>query len=255
MVMWADRLATRFLAHRVLAPSPYMKEALVRDEQVPEEKIAVIPYGLDLSLLRPSPGARDRIRRELGVEGRILLGAVGRLHWVKNYPALLQAFAAIAGERADLSLVVAGEGPERGRLAETTSALSIGNRVQFLGFRRDVIDLLSSLDLLVHASLVECSVQVVAEAFALRRPVVSTDVGGAAELVENGINGYLVPPGDADALGRALRTMLARRSDWTAMGEAGRARVEKNSAERVLPLYEAQVLRWLGERDPMRRAA
>jgi glycosyltransferase involved in cell wall biosynthesis/GT2 family glycosyltransferase/SAM-dependent methyltransferase len=250
LVMWADGLATRTLAHRVLAPSTYMKEILIRDERVPAEAIAVIPYGLDLERLRSSPGSRDRLRKELGVEDRIVLGAFGRLHWVKNVPGLLEAFAAVARERSDVVLVVAGDGPERGRLSEIASSLSIAERVRFLGFRPDVADLLSAVDVLVHASLVECSVQVVAEAFALRKPVVSTAVGGAMELVDNGVNGYLVPPGDVTALRSALVTMLGRRDDWTAMGEAGRARVERRAAERVVPLYEAQYLEWLAERVP-----
>jgi glycosyltransferase involved in cell wall biosynthesis/SAM-dependent methyltransferase len=253
-VVWADRLATRVLADRVLAPSPYMKEILVSDEGVPAEKIAVIPYGLDLELLRPSPGARERVRRELGVDDRIVLGAFGRLQWVKNYPGLLTAFAGIARERSDVVLVIAGDGPERAALAKLSGSLSIADRVHFLGFRPDVADLLSAVDLLVHASLVECSVQVVAEAFALRRPVVSTAVGGATELVENGVSGELVPPGDVGALGRSLRSMLTNRSHWTEMGEAGRARVEMRSADRVVPRYEEQYLRWLGrveaEPDP-----
>lgn len=248
--VWADRLATRSLAHRVLAPSAYMKEILAREEGVPAERIAVIPYGLDLDLLKPSPAARERVRGELGLEGHVVFGAVGRLHWVKNYPGLLEAFAGVAREHAKLSLVIAGDGPERDRLSETVRELAIEDRVHFLGHRRDVVDILSAIDVLVHASFVECSVQVVAEAFALRRPVVATEVGGATDLVENGVSGLLVPPGNPDALGKALRTILERRADWTPMGEAGRKRVEQNRAERIVPMYEAQYVRWLAELRP-----
>lgn len=249
-IVWADRLATRSLAHRVLAPSSYMKEILAREEDVPAERIAVIPYGLDLDLLKPSPAARERVREELGLEGRLVFGAVGRLHWVKNYPGLLKVFAGVAREHPKLSLVIAGDGPERDRLSERVRELSIQDRVVFLGHRRDVVDILSAIDVLVHASLVECSVQVVAEAFAVRRPVVATEVGGATDLVENGVSGLLVPPGDPEALGKALLTILERRPEWKKMGEAGRKRVERNAAERIVPMYEAQYVQWLAELHP-----
>jgi glycosyltransferase involved in cell wall biosynthesis len=248
MVLWIDRLMSRYLAHRVLAPSPYMQQLLIGDEGVPAGRIAVIPYGLDLKRLRPANGARERVRNELGLGDRVVLGAVGRLHWVKNYPVLLAAFADAARERRDVSLIIAGEGPERGRLEETVDRLGLGGRVLLLGFRTDVIDLLTAMDVLVHASLVECAVQVVSEAFAVGTPVVSTAVGGAAELVEPGVSGYLAPPGDANELRVALAAMLERRDEWKAMGAAGRRRVERNSAERIQPLYEEQYLRWLSER-------
>lgn len=248
-IVWIDRFATNCLAHRVLVPSPYMKEILVREEGVSAERIAVIPYGLDLSVLRPANGGGDRVRRELGLENRIVFGAVGRLHWVKNYPALLESFAEVARRRADVALVIAGDGPDAAPLRKLASELGIEDAVKFLGFRPDVLDVLRAIDVLVHASLVECSVQVVAEALAVGTPVVSTEVGGATELVERGVSGYLVPPGDGEALARTLFTMLERRSEWRAMGAEGRARVEKNSAERIQPLYEAQYVKWLSERN------
>jgi len=246
--MWADRILTRWLPHFVVAPSSYMRRILIDEQGVPAEKIEVIPYGLDLTRWRASEGSRERIRAELGVDDRIVLGAVGRLQWVKNYPALLSAFAAVARDHDDTCLVIAGEGPDRARLEELVAHLSLEDRVIFAGHRKDIADFLSAIDLLVHASLVECAVQVVSEAYLLGKPVVSTEVGGASELVDNGVNGYLVRPGSSDALAEALRTMLGRRENWEEMGEVGRARVRRNSAEHILPKTEAQVLHWLAER-------
>jgi glycosyltransferase involved in cell wall biosynthesis len=254
-VMWIDRIMSRYLAHRVIAPSPYMRDVLVRETRVPAERIAVIPYGLDLRQLRPSEGARERLRAELGLENRIVFGAVGRLHWVKNYPGLLEAFASAAGDRNDVSLLVAGDGPDRSRIEKAAIDLGLEGRVRLLGFRPDVTDLLSAIDVLVHASFVECAVQVVSEAFAVGTPVVSTAVGGASELIDPGVNGYLVSPGDTGGMKAALLAMLGRRSDWKGMGAEGRRRVERNAAERIQPLYETQYLEWLSERERMPRAA
>lgn len=251
-VIWVDRLITKHLAHRVLAPSAYMRDILVREEGVTAEHIAVIPYGLDLDRLRPAAGARERVRAELGVSG-IVFGAVGRLSWVKNYPLLMSAFSELARQRRDVTLVIAGDGPDRSRLEAEANDLALNGRVRFVGHRRDVVDFLSAIDVLVHASRVECSVQVVPEAYAVGTPVVSTRVGGATEIIESGVNGYLVPPNDAAALRSALEQMLERRGEWCAMGEAGKRIVERNVANRIQPLYEAQYIDWLSERRAMHR--
>ena len=111
-ILWADQLASRLLSHNVIAHSVQMKETLVREERVPPEKIAVIPLGFDLNRWHVSMMGRERIRAELGLGTKIVFGTVGRMYWMKNFPALFKAFASLAQKTPDVVLLVIGEGED-----------------------------------------------------------------------------------------------------------------------------------------------
>ena len=100
------------------------------------------------------------------------------------------------------------------------------NAVTFLGFRSDIPALLSQLDILVVPSLQEPFGKIVIEGMAMQKPVIASRVGGIPEIIVPGETGLLVPPGDAEALRQALETLLIRPDRCTAMGLAGRHRVE-----------------------------
>jgi glycosyltransferase involved in cell wall biosynthesis len=241
-----DTLVSRHISHRVIAHSKYMRDIFVEWEGVPPEQIAVIPYAFDFRRLIAPPDARARIRRELRVDDRIVFAAVGRLFWVKALPTLIRAFAGIRRREPRAVLLIAGEGVQRDELTSLIRELRQEDGIRLIGARSDIPAFMTAIDAFVHPSLTESFCQVVVEAFAARRPVVHSAVGIAPEIIADGVNGYLVPPGDEAALEAALGRMLDQRPRWDEMGAEGRKRVEPFAAEVIVPRFQEQYLRWLG---------
>lgn len=149
----------------------------------------------------------ERLRADIGLNGAPLVGVFSRLAPWKGQHVLLDALAKLPG----LHALLVGDtlfGPDRGydkTLNDQADRLGLSDRVHFLGFRRDVPALMKLVDLVAHTSTApEPFGRVIVEAMFAGRPVVATNAGGAAELVDSGRTGLLVPPGDAEALRRAL---------------------------------------------------
>ena len=243
----ADTLASRGLSHRIIAHSQDMKRIFMEYEGVPAERISVIPYPFDFRPWRFDPEGRARVRQELGLGDAPVFGAVGRLFWVKDYPTMLDAFAEVAAVDPQVLLVIVGDGALRSDLEGHIARLGLGRRVRLAGQRSDMPAVMSAFDVFVHSSRAESFCQALVEAAAMRRPLVSTPVGIAPEIIREGENGTLVPVGDVGALTRGLRQLLARRGDWPRMGEAAWREVQPFAAELIIPRYEAQHLAWLGQ--------
>lgn len=159
--------------------------------------------------------------------GRLRMLYVGRLAAVKGLPVLLEALEKLAPRFPELSLDIAGDGPERAKLEARARELGLGERVRFLGYQsaEGVRDRLRETDVFVMASFAEGVPVVLMEAMAADVPVVATQVAGVPELVEEGVTGLLVPPGDAHALAAKLVRLLEDASLRRRLGEAGRRKV------------------------------
>jgi glycosyltransferase involved in cell wall biosynthesis len=160
-----------------------------------------------------------------GAGARLLF--VGRLAGVKGVPVLLAALARVLPAHPDLRLTLIGDGPERGRIEAEAARLGLGAAVTFAGYRSqdEVAAALAETDLFVLPSFAEGVPVVLMEAMASRVPVLATRIAGIPELVEDGVSGRLVAPGDVDGLAEALAALLAAPASWPEMGAAGRARV------------------------------
>jgi glycosyltransferase involved in cell wall biosynthesis len=170
----------------------------------PAEKIEVVYNAVDLD--RFEVGAPAGLREELGGSGSVpLVLTPARLDQQKGHDVLFRA----AVEVPEARFVLAGEGPLRAQLEAEVGRLGLAGRVLFLGRRDDIPQLLAACDVFALPSLYEGSSLAVLEAMAARRAVVSSAIGGTAELIADGENGLLVPPGDATALATALRRVLA----------------------------------------------
>lgn len=216
--IFLDRLISRWLAQYIIVPSLRTKHILLNYEKVKPDKVIVIPYGFDFSKLQAVTGARERIRKEFFLANNTVFAAIGRLVSLKGYSYLFHALSRIISSHTDLKLLVIGDGPDRKRLEGIRDALHLEDHIVFTGFRPDVYDLLSAADVLVHPSLSDSFGQVIVEAFAIGKPVITTDVGIAQEIIENGVNGFIVPPGNADALSKVSLTLLQRPDQWRQMG-------------------------------------
>jgi N-acetyl-alpha-D-glucosaminyl L-malate synthase BshA len=175
--------------------------------------IEVIPNFVDTDRFRPDAAREDG--------GPPIAIHVSNFRPVKRVPWLVDAFAqATRGTRARLWLV--GDGPDEPAARERVRALGLEDRVEFLGLRDDLPELLSRATVFCLASSTESFGLSALEALATATPVVSTRVGGVPEVVEDGVTGYLTPPRDRDAYAERLASLLGDRARARAFGKAGR---------------------------------
>ena len=175
---------------------------------------------------RPTRTAEE-VRRALGVAaGERLVVCAGRFHPQKDLPTLVRAFALVRRDTAAVRLALVGEGPTEAEVRSLVSSLGLDASVVMPGYSANAADELAAADVVALSSTWEGTPVVLAEALRLERPVVATAVGGVPALVEDGVTGRLVPPGDPEALAAALAAVLAAPQEAAAMARAGRQRVE-----------------------------
>jgi glycosyltransferase involved in cell wall biosynthesis len=154
-----------------------------------------------------------------------VIGSVGRLAPEKNYAILVDAVAVLC-EGLDAHLLIAGDGPARPQLAARAARAGIADRVVLAGLQADVRAALSAMDVFVLPSVaVETFSNAALEAMAMEKPVVLTHIGGAREMIDDGVEGCIVRCGDRAALLGALRSLAADPESRQRMGAAGRRRV------------------------------
>ena len=185
-------------AAHVFTPSAYLRDLAV-GWGVPSERVSVLPNPAPAVPELPS---REELRHTLGLEGPVLVFA-GRLTAQKSLDDALAAVAANEG----VTLLIAGDGDERSILERRSAELGLAGRVRFLGPqpRERVLELFRAADASILSSSWENFPHTVVEALAAGTPVLATSVGGVAEVVHDGENGLLVPPGDVEALAAAVR--------------------------------------------------
>jgi glycosyltransferase involved in cell wall biosynthesis len=164
---------------------------------------------------------------QIPANAKIILTA-GRFSWEKGHRFLVEAIPRMLRERKDAWVLFCGEGPLMEVTKQRAKDLGVLDWCRFLGFRRDLSGFISAMDLMVLPSLSEGLPNVVLEAFAASKPVIASNVGGVPEVVEDGISGYLVPPGRAELLAKAISTMLSDPAKMEAMGLAGYNRVKRD---------------------------
>jgi sugar transferase (PEP-CTERM/EpsH1 system associated) len=213
----------------VLAVSTRLAERMSAETGFPLPKIQTIRNGVDLS--RFGRVSRAAAREILGIApGELVIGTMGRLVPVKDQASLMEAVSLLRQQGLTPTVIVAGEGPLRSDLEAQVRAGGLAAQVRFLGHRTDPETVMGALDVYVLSSVSEGLPNTVLEAMAAGVPVVVTRVGGADELVEHGVTGFLVPPREPDALARALGTLLRDEGSRRNIGMAARVRAESEFA-------------------------
>ncbi len=174
----------------------------------------VVVHGIDpvpsRAAVADRPGIRARVRAELGVGDPDLLAVtVANLRSEKGYDVLLEAASRIVRRGLPVSFVAAGQGDQAEVLEERRHALGLEDRLRFLGHRTDALDLLVAADLVVLPSHQEGLPVVLMEATSVGATIVATTVGGVPQVITDGVNGLLVPPGDPEALADAVARLAA----------------------------------------------
>ncbi len=190
--------------------------------------VMAIPDGVaDTAHLPAMRDARASFNRFVGIPAQAtILGSVGRLFREKRVDLLLAATQRLVHHRPDIHVLVVGGGDQRPQLEARTERLGLRGNVTFTGLLRDGTPAMIAMDVLVQPSDAEGTPRSVLEAMAHQVPVVATDVGDVAELLDHGGCGALVPPGDADLLVQTLRRLLADQTHARDLARRARSRYE-----------------------------
>lgn len=227
----------------VVAGTEGVRSILVRGG-VAEDRIEVVPPGVDFSRFTGQPRGDGHLRKTFGFEGEeFLVGAVVPLEDEKGLEALLDAAALLAGQAPKARLVVLGEGSLRLESPGPDAPRPMDNVVYYLGFRRDAPRVLASLDMFTVFSHLDGLAAYLIEAMAAGLPVAAADVGSSRDLVTHRDNGLLVPPRNARALADAVVKVHFDKNLAARLAARGRETVlEKYSQEamarRIIDVYE-----------------
>ena len=220
--------ARRFLDRDLVARGASTFIAVSRDDQrkmvevegIPVQRTTFVPNGIPTP---PAPTGKD-VRTELGIPPEVrLIGSVGFLRPQKAFDVLVRAAAQLPESR----VLIVGDGEDREALEALIGELGLADRVMLLGRRLDVPDILAALDVAVCCSDFEGSPLSIMEYMASSLPVVATRVGGVPDLIDDGVEGLLVPPRDPAALAVAVARLLGDPGEARAMGGRGRERRER----------------------------
>ena len=242
------RWAYLALERRVLAaaaatvvPST-MIAGLVEAQGVRRDRVHLVPYAFVAAKYEHARSVDvAAVRRSLGLDrDDFVVGTFARLYADKGHRYLLAAVAELVPTCPDLRWLVVGEGAERAGLESQVRAAGLGRHVRLAGWRRDVPDLVAACDVVVQPTLQEAFSQVMGEAMWLERPLVMTDVSGATDIIDDGVNGFVVPRRDPAALAAAIRRLRADEPLRRSVAAAGRRWVTTElTPERIVPRYEA----------------
>jgi len=220
---WTEARVTRFHLQ-----SSALATALQQRLGVASERCVVIPNGIDLAEADAALAiGRDEARKQVGLFPiDLAIACVGRLHEEKGVAHLVGAFHALLQVQPTARLLLAGDGPERAALEGIVRTLRLGPFVRFLGSVASPWPLLAAADIFVLPSRWEGMPNALLEAMAAGLPAVATAVGAVPEMVVDGREALVVPPGDAGALARALAELATRPTRRREMGALARQRVE-----------------------------
>jgi glycosyltransferase involved in cell wall biosynthesis len=234
------RLLSRYLPERIICNS----RATAKDFEAAGGRVTVVPCGVDSMRFEPNGPPLQSHQR---------IGMIARFAPVKGQHVFVEAARELSKRHPGAEFVLAGSalfGEERYEEQVRTAALSVENQsVQFLGFVEDVPRLMKELDILVNPSTQpEGFGQVIVEAMMAGKPVIASAAGGPLDVVEDGVTGRLIPPDDAQALGRAMGEMLDQPEQAAMMGRLGRERALqrfdiRETTRQVEQVYEMVISR------------
>lgn len=237
-IVWHERCLERgrfdsdnifsFLPDRIICNSGAVKNRFTKGAKT-DTKIRTIINGVDLREFNPELNG-SIIRKEFNIdEDEPIIGTIGRIDPEKGYECFLESARIILQDFKNVRFLVVGgaNNPSlEGSLYEMSVEKGIDKKTIFTGFRRDIPQLLASMDVVVLPSEIDACSRVLFESMAMRKPLVATNAGGTPEIVQDGITGLLVKPGDPSGMAKCIKKLLDDKYLAEQYGNAGRKRVE-----------------------------
>ena len=219
----SNNWTTRWLYTRgtdfIVTTGERLRETLIRENGFPAESIMSVPTGIDPAAF--APGDKVSAREKLGLPvDKVIIGIVATIRSWKGHVYLVEAIAKL--QRADLLLLMVGEGPNRHNVENAVETFGLHDQVYWAGNQENVADWLRAMDLFVLPSYANEGVpQSIMQAMFCQLPVVSTPVGSVDEIVRDGQTGLMTTPQDANALSQTIGRILAAPELGRQLAEAG----------------------------------
>jgi glycosyltransferase involved in cell wall biosynthesis len=227
---------------RFLAVGKAVRQALIVNEGLPENRVQVVYNGINLEPYEHLPSNRTAIREELGfTSDDFLIMQVARLDGLKDHPTAIRAMGHLIKKISHAKLILVGEGPERAKIEPLIAELGLQDHVRLLGSRRDVPRLLFAADVFLLTSISEGIPLTIIEGMAAGLPIVSTDVGGVREILGDPTVGRLAPAGNDQELANALTRLADDPGLRMGLGEQGRRRAFEIFSEQTMHAQYAEV--------------
>ena len=222
-----DQFSERYV-DRFIVVSESLRKTLTEGRGISGERVVRIYNGIELDRFQPDL-KRSNLRKQWGISTKApVIGAIGRLVWQKGFEYLIEAMPEILQDISQAKLLLVGEGPLRHELEGLARKLNVNTRVIFTGFRSDIQDLLSIIDILSVPSLLEGFPMITLEAMAMAKPIVATQIGGIVEQISDSDEGILVPPRDTESLVSAILRLIKDRELGNRLGTAARRKIERH---------------------------
>jgi len=204
---WLDRFSS-MLSSKIVCVSNESAKTLMTTDRIPAKKMVVITNGIDTEHFQPE-GPTAQLRQLLGVDSSsIFIGSIARFSLDKDQETLIRAFNEIVQSHdGEYALLLVGDGETKQPLQALSDSLGISDKVHFMGFRSDIVEILRELDIYVLPSHTEGLSISLLEAMSTACPVVASAVGGNVGLIEHAKNGLLVPESDVMAMKNALLSL------------------------------------------------
>ena len=237
-IVWHERCLERgrfdsdnifsFLPDRIICNSSAVRNRFTKEKI--DTKIKTILNGVDLREFDPELNGRV-IRKEFNIgEDELIIGTVGRIDPEKGYEYFLESARIILQDFKNIRFLVVGGAFNNPSLEKSLYEMSVEKGIDkktiFTGFRRDIPQILASMDVVVLPSGIDACSRVLFESMAMRKPLVATNVGGTPEVVQEGVTGLLVKPGDSSEMAKCIMKLLNNKNLAEQYGNAGRKRVE-----------------------------
>lgn len=227
-----DSLWIRYFG-RIVAVSEGVKEDML-NYRVPGKKITVIDNGIDLSRFNREIST-ENVRKEFGLNGDSkIIGTIGSLGHEKAHSNLLKAAKGVIETDKSVRFLIVGDGPLREHLMEEAVTLGIENHVVFAGYRKDIPELLSLMDIFVLPSIKEGLPMVLLEAMAAKKPVIATRVGAVPKVITHNVSGLLIEPGNINELKKSIIELINNNSKAVQLSPVGYQKVKENFSSEVM---------------------
>lgn len=243
-----NKFSERFV-DKFIVVSEALKDVMIERHKVDPQKVAMIYNGIEINEYRIDEAEKVihgklGLMEEIGLKSDVpVIGVIGRLVWQKGFEYFIEAIPGVLNKFKDAKFLVVGEGLLEEELKAVSKKLKIDDKISFTGFRRDIKEILATIDIFVIPSLLEGLPMILLEAMGMGKPIVATDIDGIKEVLENGKTGLLVPPRDTVALTDAIVNLLIYRDQAHQMGINARRVVEEKfgvdiMVEKVEDVYE-----------------
>jgi glycosyltransferase involved in cell wall biosynthesis len=225
---WCEWYAAR-RCHQLVSVADAMTDLLADARVAPREKFMTIESGMEVEPFLAAGELREQTRRELGYDDQhVVVGKIARLFHLKGHEYVIAAARAVVERHPHVRFLFVGDGILHDRLQQQIRKAGFDEHFQFVGLvpPEQIPAMIAAMDLLVHASLREGLARALPQALLAGKPVVSFDIDGAREVVQDGETGGLVPPRDVERLAAALDQLVADETLRHRMGQCGRSRCE-----------------------------